>query len=114
MNPINEAFSGVIHKIRDRLKLNKRPPQEPQVDINVEVVNNDVNQIAYNFSQSNQAPNNQIQRNVSINKNEVDLEFKKQSTGKENKGYDSIQIDFEAKDHQPNIANNVNNDKGYY
>jgi hypothetical protein len=115
MNPINEAFSGVIHKIRDRLKLGKnKQSTEPQVDINVEVENNVVNQRAVNSSQSNQAPSNQIHKNPTINKNEVDLEFKKQAAGKENKGYDSIQIDFEAKNEQPQNTNNVNNIKGYY
>lgn len=113
MNPIHEAFSGVIHKIRDRFKLGKKKQvQEPQVDINVEVGNVE-NQIANNISQNNQPQSNPIQKNYTINKNEVDLEFKKQAAGKENKGYDSIQIDFEAKDQQPQIANNVNN-KGYY
>lgn len=102
MNPINEAFSGVIQKIKNRLKLGRSRQQDPQLENKV-AMQDGYNPSPNNVIQANQAPNNQIQINLGNNKDNVSLEFKQETGNKVNKGYDSFQIDFEVKNQQPKV-----------
>jgi hypothetical protein len=102
LSPINEAFSGVIQKLKSRLKLGKKLPEpEEEKKEQFEEVEGGANKFAKNEIQMNPNPNNQYEMNVK-DQNQINLEFKKQSVGKINKGYDEIQIDFDAKNQQKN------------
>jgi hypothetical protein len=67
--PINEAFTGAVHKLKMRLKLGKA--SKPATEV--------IDQ-----------PNINAERN-----NEVNLEFKQNASVQKNKDYDHIQVDFE-------------------
>ena len=90
----------MVQKLKNRLKLGRS--KAPKIKEANKEVNEVVNQPKYEI-EPNPVKANQIQANNDVNNNEVNLEFKKQQSAKVNKGYDSIQIDFEP-----------NNDQGKY
>ena len=89
--PINEAFSGVLEKLTKRLKLG---PKVKEIENTNKDKTDKVIPIIANPPFVNEG-----------DKNEFELEFKRQVSGKKNKDYDSIQIDF---DQNNNIYNNKN------
>ena len=112
LNPINEAFSGVIQNLKTRLKLGKNVPKKEEENNK----NENIIEINAGLNVNIQASNHvDMGNNVGKNDlNEVDLEFK-QNNGPKNKEYNSIQIDFEQNNNNviDNHAKNNNENNNY-
>ena len=104
LTPINEAFSGVLIQIKNRFKIGKSKTNVPDTkipDVEIAIPNSS----GTNNIQQNRK-NSHIEANIAKDPNDINLEFKRQSSGKINKEYDSIQIDFEPKEQTQYIINN--------
>jgi hypothetical protein len=77
--PVNEAFSGVIQKLKKRLKIGKEKPKEDDAE---------------NRQLEIQSPDKNVMQYAS-SKGDVNLQQNIQEGNKKNNQYASIEIDFE-------------------
>jgi hypothetical protein len=108
LSPINEAFSGVVQKLKNRFKLGRKRPEEEAKEIDYVVDYNSEKKNDHG-ERTNSKPNH------IVDNNQVDLQFK-QSGGKAGKEYDEVDIDFEQNNENNNnnnyvVNNNYNNGK---